>query len=290
MSDCLASGVSDIRNAQPPSIAKRFSLVSAALRPFIDRIWSWESDSAAPLPLLLPGTGAELIFQYRAPLAVKENNRLRVLKDRALIFCLRSRACQLVATGPIGFISARLRGEALRHFAAAPITQWIDGFTPMEIGVGSAMASLLPQLETAPGFAARASLLEASLARILSNRPPARSLMDRAVAQLYYEAGTVKVAAVADQLNMSARHFERLFRDATGLSPKRFQRVARFHHTMRRLLLTQTTDYLPTALENGFYDQAHFIHECRAFTDKTPNTLLSEERFLSHFYNQSLAR
>ena len=274
-------------NAIDP-ITKRFALVAPRLRPYVDRIWGWESDAAVPLPLLFPGTGAELVFHYGAPFSVSEESGERLLSARALVMCLRSRACQLVATGPIGFVAVRLRGEALRHFADTPLATWIDGFAPIETGVRGDWDDVPELLAKAPGFGARVAILEARLERHFAQREVRPSLMDRAVAKLYYNAESIHVADVAGGLNMSARHFERMFRDATGLTPKRFQRVARFHHVMRRLLLERRSGYLETALAGGFYDQAHFIHECRDFTGHAPGELLTRERFLSHFYNPRL--
>jgi AraC-like DNA-binding protein len=270
-------------------ITKRFAVVSARLRPYVDRIWGWESDSAVPLPLLFPGTGAELIFHYGAPFAVQEAGGVRLLPERALAMCLRSRACQLVATGPVGFMAVRLRGEALRHFAETPLAAWIDGLAPIEDGLGGNWKHVPALLAEATGFDARVAILELLLVSHLARREVRSSVMDRAVTSLYYNADSIHVADVAAGLNMSARHFERLFRNATGLTPKRFQRVARFHHVMRHLLLEQRSYYTDTVLSAGFYDQAHFIHECRDFTGRAPRELLTREHFLSHFYNPRLA-
>jgi AraC-like DNA-binding protein len=269
-------------------ITKQFATVSARFRPYVDRIWGWESHLAVPLPLILPGTGAELVFHYGAPFAIREGSGERLVPGRALVFCLRSHACQLIATGPVGFMAVRVRSEALRHFAEAPLAGWIDGFVPIEVGVSAAWTDVPELLAAASGFAARVAILEARLDRHLSRRDGRPLLVDRAVKSLYCNVDSAHVTDIAGELNVSARHFERLFRDATGLTPKRFQRVARFHHAMRQLLLEKRTNYLGTALACGFYDQAHFIHECRDFTGRPPGELLTRERFLSHFYNPSL--
>ncbi|MFA5264549.1 MAG: helix-turn-helix transcriptional regulator [Opitutaceae bacterium] len=254
----------------------------------MDRIWGWESHSAVPLPLILPGTGAELVFHYGAPFAIREESGERLFPGRTLVFCLRSHACQLVATGPVGFMAVRVRGEALRHFAKAPLVSWIDGVVPIEAGLGCDWTDVPELLAAASGFRARVAIIEARLDGYLSQREVRPSLVDQTVAKLYRSTDSARIAEVAGGLNMSARHYERLFRDATGLTPKRFQRVARFHHAMRQLLLEKRTNYLGTALECGFYDQAHFIHECRDLTGRSPGELLTRERFLSHFYNPSL--
>ena len=71
--------------AMPPGPRmKTFHVLPApALRPFVDRIWGWESTGGAPVPLptLLPGTGAELYLHYGAPfryLAPDDAGRLEV--------------------------------------------------------------------------------------------------------------------------------------------------------------------------------------------------------------------
>jgi hypothetical protein len=47
--------------------------------------------------------------------------------------------------------------------------------------------------------------------------------------------------------------------------------------------------YLPRALDLGYYDQAHAIHELRQLTGRTPTALFGELETRSHFYNPSRA-
>ena len=100
----------------------------------------------------------------------------------------------------------------------------------------------------------------------------------------------VELSRMLREMGFSAIVFERVVGGAAGLTPKRFQRVARLHHTMRHLLLARETDYLDAALERGYYDQSHFIHETGELTGCTPGELLTRESFMSHFYNPRLAR
>ncbi|HEY3684973.1 MAG TPA: helix-turn-helix transcriptional regulator [Streptosporangiaceae bacterium] len=83
--------------------------------------------------------------------------------------------------------------------------------------------------------------------------------------------GGAAVAAVSDRLGMSDRLLRRRFTERTGLAPKRYARTRR----MQRLLAAVATaggpvDWARAAAEHGFYDQAHLIHEFRAFTGGTP--------------------
>ena len=78
---------------------------------------------------------------------------------------------------------------------------------------------------------------------------------------------------------------ERQFADSVGVGPKAFQRNARFQKVLKTLLLRKDTAYLDTALDAGYCDQAHFIHEFRQFTGESPTRFLAPTNFMSHFYN-----
>jgi AraC-like DNA-binding protein len=81
-----------------------------------------------------------------------------------------------------------------------------------------------------------------------------------------------KVTDVVDQIGISARRFSHLFREQVGTTPKSFHRVQRFHHTTMQIDSTIAGElaWADLALSCGFFDQAHFVHEFRAFAGMTP--------------------
>ena len=91
-----------------------------------------------------------------------------------------------------------------------------------------------------------------------------------AVRQLACPGIDVRVQQVADQVGCSSRRFIQLFRDQTGLAPKTFQRVRRFQHVLQRLHHGTGQGWVGLAADCGYYDQAHFIHDFRAFAGMTP--------------------
>jgi AraC-like DNA-binding protein len=258
----------------------------ATLRPFVERIWSWRGGAA--LPTVVPGTGAELFLHLGDPFLVEEACGAQSRLPAGHLLCLRTRACRLAASGPIAFVAVRFRAGALRHFTALPLAELNDRFAPVGQVLGEKGEALLAAVKVAPAFADQVRCIEAFLlARLARHARPLRD--DRAVALLYYGAGRWSVGDVAARLGLSHRQLERVVGSAVGLGPKRFQRLARFHHVMRRLLLRGRSEYLRLALEYGYYDQAHFIHEVRALTGRPPRALLTPNAFASHFYNPPLA-
>lgn len=280
--------MASVTSADTTSITRCFIQVKADLKPFVDRIWGWESQGPAALPLVLPGTGAELVFNHRTALELENDTGGRTLLPRAFVFCARTTSHQLFSSGPVGFVSVRIRSEALRHFAKAPVSTWIDRFTPVSECLGGDYADLPDLLQGACHFQERANLVMQRLRHHLHAENRQLTSIDAMVRKLYYTSGNVRLEALAGELGIGMRQCERKFHEATGLAPKRFHRIARVHHTVRRLMLGQRHDYLDTVLEQGYYDQSHFIHECRALTGLTPGALLTRRRFMSHFYNPSL--
>lgn len=78
------------------------------------------------------------------------------------------------------------------------------------------------------------------------------------------------IAAISDQLGLSQRHFIAVFREQVGLTPKAFCNVRRFQYVLRSIRGTSRVDWAQVALDSGYYDQAHFIHDFRRFSGLTP--------------------
>ena len=80
------------------------------------------------------------------------------------------------------------------------------------------------------------------------------------------------VAEVAKSTGWSERRFSQVFREQVGLSPKVWCRVQRFQLAVQRLHAGADVRWSELALDCGFYDQAHFANEFRAFSGIDPTT------------------
>lgn len=91
------------------------------------------------------------------------------------------------------------------------------------------------------------------------------------------------VATVTEQIGMSVRRFSDVFRDEVGLTPKVYGRVMRFQSVVQRVWTLHDVDWTDVALACGYYDQAHFNHDFRAFSGLTPTQYLaSRGEHLNH--------
>jgi AraC-like DNA-binding protein len=93
--------------------------------------------------------------------------------------------------------------------------------------------------------------------------------------------GNVSLDTVAQEIGMSLRHMERLFKYHVGISPKRFARIVRFHQSHVALSKSGASSLATTAYQYGYTDQAHFNKDYKIFTGVNPT-----HRTMSHFYNK----
>ena len=91
------------------------------------------------------------------------------------------------------------------------------------------------------------------------------------------------ISAVTDQIGMSERRFIQLFAQQVGLTPKLYCRVQRFQKVLRHIARSAAIDWAEIALTCGYFDQAHFIHDFRAFSGINPSMYVTNKtQFQNH--------
>lgn len=81
---------------------------------------------------------------------------------------------------------------------------------------------------------------------------------------------TRTVSDVTGRIGLSQRHFIQAFREEVGLTPKLFCRIRRFQEMLSLIEQEDQVDWADVALSCGYFDQAHFIHDFRAFSGINP--------------------
>ncbi len=84
------------------------------------------------------------------------------------------------------------------------------------------------------------------------------------------------ISEVTAQLGLNPKRFIKLFEEAVGLTPKVFCRLLRFQEALCRTTRGQPARWADLALDCGYFDQAHFIHDFQAFTGLTPSAYLAQ--------------
>jgi AraC-like DNA-binding protein len=79
-----------------------------------------------------------------------------------------------------------------------------------------------------------------------------------------------RVGDVTSAIALSPKRFIERFKTEVGVTPKRYCRLLRFQHAVRRAHTARVVDWTDVAVACGYFDQAHFIHDFREFSGLTP--------------------
>ncbi len=84
-----------------------------------------------------------------------------------------------------------------------------------------------------------------------------------------------RVALLAEGMNMSSKTLERLTKKHLNLSPKNLWKIIRFEQATSHIKKSQTHKLIES-LAYGYYDQTHFIKECKKVTGYSPKEFFSK--------------
>lgn len=171
---------------------------------------------------------------------------------------------------------ARLHLSAHERVLGVPALALAGRYVPLEElwGVG-ATHRLTERLAQARSALDAAEVLKGAIAERLASNAAHRSAPPLALAAAE-RLGVANVNEVAGDLGVSERHLRRVFREAVGVSPKAFAKLARFHRALRAARATAHPGWASIAAAAGYYDQAHLIADFRAIAGATPQALLGE--------------
>ncbi|WP_136481265.1 helix-turn-helix domain-containing protein [Cognatitamlana onchidii] len=258
---------------------------SSFLSKYIDRFYVFEksSDVYFELPAVPPGTGLELVFYLGSPLFVN-NNQL----PKAHTVCPRT-IFNFDKTKSTSFISVRFKSGAFRHFSDVPFSELNDNYYSVQSLWGKKGKSLINRLDKKTPLENKIKEIELFLADIFDDyHKKENDKWDFIIDELYYHFKRNTIKEISEKSNLSLRQFERGFKKQFGITAKEFQKITRFQEVIKSLLLNKKADYLTIILENGYFDQSHFIKEFKSLTQRTPLEYFTIENFNSHFYHKSI--
>jgi AraC-like DNA-binding protein len=223
----------------------------------------------------------------------------RVVPDAAVSFCFMGLRA---ANGLAGAARLRIIGPVSRPQAFAPPPghlmesvriklEWcrpLLGVAPSEhMDDEPLYADLRPDLavplearlsRTATSTNVLRMLLDFLRARRAASNQRITRLLITGMESLRHRTGQPRVAELATRLGVSDRHLRRLVMDETGISPREFARVQRFHALLRSADRAPRPDWAALAFRHGYADQPHLIREVQDFAGVSPARLHAERR------------
>jgi len=164
-------------------------------------------------------------------------------------------------------------------FLGLPANELHNAEAPLEVLWGARAADLREELLEAETPEAKFRVLERYLLKQAGW--PVTAAFDGhpavafALKELQQPGNHRTIASLTEQVGLSPRRFIQVFSEQVGLTPKLYCRVMRFQEVLGQISKESQVDWAALAAAVGYFDQAHFIHDFRAFSGINPSTYLA---------------
>jgi len=242
---------------------------------FIESIWLCENDPRPhALERILPTGTAQLIVNLREDQirGYDPERNMRCDTTAGTVLCGIQSKYTVIDTAEQEYVMGVVfRPGGTVPFVRAPAHEASDKDVPLDVLWGQGRVSTLrDRLLHAPRPDAKLDALENALAELC--RPAAAHPAVAFALEIFGRRHCVSsMAAVTNAVGLSPKRFIERFKSDVGLTPKRYCRILRFQRAVSLAHRGKCVDWSRVALDCGYFDQAHFIHDFRAFAGLTPS-------------------
>jgi AraC-like DNA-binding protein len=175
-------------------------------------------------------------------------------------------------------VGVHFKPWGLAPFLPMPAAELCDRPVTVEQVWGRpAVAELRDRMAIAPGPHEMLTLLEEELMRRL-REGAGLELVRRTSRIITRTSGSVAIGDLSEAAGVSSTHLAQRFKEFVGVTPKRLARTCRFTTTVFAINPAGPIDWAKLAAGAGYFDQAHFGHDFRAFTGLTPTRYVEVRR------------
>lgn len=213
----------------------------AALLPFVRCVWTLRGEGdPARTDRILPDGSFEVIFHRGEPFT-RDGER----QPRAMLVGEICRPTLVAASRDANVLGIRFRLGGLGTLTGLHARELRDGIHDLRDVLG----------EDEPEG------VLAMLSRRRGERVDRR--LSAAVSAIVTTDGRIRIRELAERAGTTERTLERLFDRLVGLRPKELARLARFQASLR-------------GVDDGYYDDAHRVHEFQQFAGAPPSVVFAE--------------
>lgn len=262
------------------AVLSRF-LPSPTLSPYIEAFYLYEGDAARPPTkerCLPTGSMAVVVNLGHETLRVADQQHDGQFQTHvgSVFTGASSRFCIIDTSTLVTTLSVCFKPGGARPFLPLPAAELTNQVVDLSSLWGRAALDLREQLLAAQPNEDRVRLLEHVLLSRASWEQAPHPAVTFALATLQAGHTRRSIADVMARIGLSPKRFLRLFQDTVGLTPKVFDRVLRLQDVLGQIAVGPPIYWADLAVDHGYFDQAHFIHDFQKLSGLTPGSYLTQ--------------
>lgn len=259
----------------------------APLSAYVDLFWYYAGfQRSHAKERLLPTGTVELVINLH-------EDEVRTYDNEDTSRCLRNAGCVVVGAHSryfvldtaeqIDVIGIHFKPGGAYPFLAPPADRLSNAHVDLEALWGLRTREVRERLLAASTPEDKFAILEQVLLQRLGRGPQPHPAVLHALRCIDGAPQLQTIASLTGRLGLSPKRFIQLFSQQVGLTPKVYCRVQRFQRAIQGVQQQKRVDWAGVAAACGYYDQAHFIRDFRAFSGLNPGAYLSQRgEYLNH--------
>ena len=146
-------------------------------------------------------------------------------------------------------------------------------------------SSMRNELERAGSPEERMAILEKYLMQnLFLEKSGSLETVEQAARLMRDSNAALSLTQLCKETGMSERSMQRYFMNYIGVSPKSFMRIARFNAVTKLIEQDKPVSWQDILAETGYFDPAHFTHDFKSITGKTPSEYYKGKTFYEKFF------
>ncbi|HEX9985829.1 MAG TPA: helix-turn-helix domain-containing protein [Thermoanaerobaculia bacterium] len=247
-------GVLNVRSAALAHGLSRYA-PSEALAPFVEHYWIVRWSLAEPRRAeTLPHPSIHMVLEPARSeiVGVMRGKFSRMLEGEGRV------------------IGTKFRPGAFRAFVDRPVSSFSDRRWPLAAVFGDRLNGFDARALAQPDDAGAVEEIEAFLQSLHPVASDAMVLAGRITGRIAAGREITRVEQLVEELGISLRQLQRLFREYVGVTPKWVIQRYRLIEAAERLASGPLPDLAGLAAELGYADQPHFIRDFKKIVGRAP--------------------
>jgi AraC-like DNA-binding protein len=246
---------------------------------WIECFWVIQNDDPKQVTQkIIPDGFPEIIFHFGDPYEINLDGKWEK-QARSLLAGQIRKFFWLRNTGKASMLGVKLNPSCLTQVFDFNMSEFTDRVEDMGQIKNPGLKELESRVRESSSFESQIENITHYFENIKYEIHP----VNRALEKVFESRGMNSVSDLANELKISERQLERIFKQYVGLSPKFYSRIIRFS-TIFQLKEQGDPNWIDLTYESGFADQSHFIRNFKAFTGEDPSSYSFGDQNMANFF------
>lgn len=226
---------------------------------------------------VIPTESVQLMFHYKNPFIVHHQNRTTIKQPRSIISGLSNSYSDVSSFGEAGVVFVTFYPNGACHFFDFPLSHIENKSLDLSEIYNIEIMQVEENLILKKTIREKTLVIEDFLTKRFSPIPSYDNIIiQKGIEIIKLNKGQTTAKNLSGILSITPKSLERKFSQYLGKTTKQIIKLIRFQEVISDLSAGNYLNLTEYAYRNGYFDQAHFIKDFKAYSGLTPKKFVSK--------------